>query len=176
MKLKKIMEETKTNFKANTDITVKKGLSSAGIAAIIIAIVAFVIAAWVNDPQSSLKLFCYVAGSIAACYGIIKLCVGNKKTVCVATGKTLKKHDIIFKSSEISRLQKYMEEGEFEAIAKLERAEGNQAGARLRILLTDDHSFAVAQIFEFIPFNYEPVSAEVSYTGNQAEALAKVIS
>lgn len=176
MKLKKIMEETKTNFKANTDITVKKGLSSAGIAAIIIAIVAFVIAAWVNDPQSSLKLFCYVAGSIAACYGIIKLCVGNKKTVCVATGKTLKKHDIIFKSSEISRLQKYMEEGEFEAIAKLERAEGNQAGARLRILLTDDYSFAVAQIFEFIPFNYEPVSAEVSYTGNQAEALAKIIS
>ena len=70
MKLKKIMEETKTNFKANTDITVKKGLSSAGIAAIIIAIVAFVIAAWVNDPQSSLKLFCYVA--VEHCFRLLR--------------------------------------------------------------------------------------------------------
>ena len=143
-----------------------------GVWSVLVAVVAFVASGFMTDPQSSLKLFLIVVGVCFIIYGLIKLAVGNKVAVCRANGKVLKKHELLFESSEVSRLKQMVESGNFQSIGTLSRAVGHKAGAKLTLFIDADQSFATAQVSEFIPFDYEPVMSPMSYNGDSVKAIA----
>ena len=98
-------ETVSSKFMENPYIEMKKKISVNGIVALVIAILAFVGSSAVSDPQSSLKLFLIVLGAGLLIYGLIRVAVGNKIAVCRATGKVLKKYELLFESAEVSRLK-----------------------------------------------------------------------
>lgn len=161
-----------SKFAENPYVEIKKRVSMAGVWSVVVAVVAFGASAVLSDPQSSLKLFLIVVGVCFLIYGLIKLAVGNKVAVCRANGKVLKKHELLFESSEVSRLKQMVESGNFQSIGSLPRAVGHKAGAKLTLFIDDDQSFATAQVSEFIPFDYEPVMSPMSYDGDQVKEIA----
>ena len=130
----------------------------------------------VSDPQSSLKLFLIVLGAGLLVYGLIRVAVGNKIAVCRATGKVLKKYELLFESAEVSRLKQMVESGNFQSIDTLQRAVGHKAGAKLTLFIDADHNFATAQVSEFIPFDYEPVMSPMSYEGEAVKTIATLVT
>ena len=161
-----------SKFAENPYVEIKKRVSMAGVWSVVVAVVAFGASAVLSDPQSSLKLFLIVVGVCFLIYGLIKLAVGNKVAVCRANGKVLKKHELLFESSEVSRLKQMVESGNFQSIGSLPRAVGHKAGAKLTLFIDDDQSFATAQVSEFIPFDYEPVMSPMSYDGDRVKEIA----
>lgn len=164
-------ETTVSKFAENPYVEIKKRVSMAGVWSVLVAVVAFVASGFMTDPQSSLKLFLIVVGVCFIIYGLIKLAVGNKVAVCRANGKVLKKHELLFESSEVSRLKQMVEAGNFQSIGTLPRAVGHKAGAKLTLFIDADQSFATAQVSEFIPFDYEPVMSPMSYNGDSVKAI-----
>ena len=157
-------ETVSSKFMENPYIEMKKKISVNGIVALVIAILAFVVSSAVSDPQSSLKLF------------LIRVAVGNKIAVCRATGKVLKKYELLFESAEVSRLKQMVESGNFQSIDTLQRAVGHKAGAKLTLFIDADHNFATAQVSEFIPFDYEPVMSPMSYEGEVVKTIATLVT
>lgn len=128
-------ETVSSKFMENPYIEMKKKISVNGIVALVIAILAFVVSSAVSDPQSSLKLFLIVLGAGLLIYGLIRVAVGNKIAVCRATGKVLKKYELLFESAEVSRLKQMVESGNFQSIDTLQRAVGHKAGAKLTLFI-----------------------------------------
>ena len=96
--------------------------------------------------------------------------------VCRATGKVLKKYELLFESAEVSRLKQMVESGNFQSIDTLQRAVGHKAGAKLTLFIDADHNFATAQVSEFIPFDYEPVMSPMSYEGEGVKTIATLVT
>ena len=108
-------ETASSKFMENPYIEMKKKISVNGIVTQVIAILAFVGSSAVSDTQSSLKLFLIVLGAGLLVYGLIRVAVGNKIAVCRATGKVLKKYELLFESAEVSRLKQMVESGNFQS-------------------------------------------------------------
>ena len=68
-------------------------------------------------------------------YGLIRVAVGNKIAVCRATGKVLKKYELLFESAEVSRLKQMVESGNFTTINTIKRAVGHKAGKKFNLLI-----------------------------------------
>lgn len=100
-------ETASSKFMENPYIEMKKKISVNGIVTLVIAILAFVGSSAVSDTQSSLKLFLIMLGAGLLIYGLIRVAVGNKIAVCRATGKVLKKYELLFESAEVSRLKQW---------------------------------------------------------------------
>ncbi|MCU6768300.1 hypothetical protein OCV73_04980 [Barnesiella propionica] len=162
-------------FPANKDISVKKSLSVKGLVSVIIAVAAFALSSVVTDPQSSLKLALLVAGVAMIVYGVIKLALGKKTVIYKATGDVLSQTDILFDSQEVVRLKRMVEDRQFDNIATLKLITGNKAGVKLSMGVTADRKFACIQVFEFIPFSYEPVMPQISLYGDEAAKLAEAV-
>ena len=167
-------ETASSKFMENPYIEMKKKISVNGIVVLVIAILAFVGSSAVSDTQSSLKLFLIVLGAGLLIYGLIRVAVGNKIAVCRATGKVLKKYELLF--AEVSRLKQMVESGNFQSIDTLQRAVGHKAGAKLTLFIDADHNFATAQVSEFIPFDYEPVMSPMSYEGEVVKTIATLVT
>ena len=164
-------ETASSKFMENPYIEMKKKISVNGIVALVIAILAFVGSSAVSDTQSSLKLFLIMLGAGLLIYGLIRVAVGNRIAVCRATGKVLKKYELLFESAEVSRLKQMVESGNFQSIDTLQ-----QAGAKLTLFIDADHNFATAQVSEFIPFDYEPVMSPMSYEGEVVKTIATLVT
>lgn len=168
-------ETASSKFMENPYIEMKKKISVNGIVALVIAILAFVGSSAVSDTQSSLKLFLIYVGSGTPYIWLIRVAV-NRIAVCRATGKVLKKYELLFESAEVSRLKQMVESGNFQSIDTLQRAVGHKAGAKLTLFIDADHNFATAQVSEFIPFDYEPVMSPMSYEGEVVKTIATLVT
>lgn len=162
-------------FPANEDIAVKKSLSVKGLVSVVIAVAAFALSSMVTDPQSSLKLALLVAGSALIVYGGIKLAIGKKTVIYKVTGDALAQTDVLFDSQEVLRLKRMVEDRQFDSISTLKMITGNKAGVKLSMSVTADRKFACVQVFEFIPFSYEPVMPQISLHGDDAAKLAEAV-
>ncbi len=168
-------DTTVSKFAENPYVEMKKKLSMNGVFSMLIAILAFAGSAIVADPQSSLKLFLVVLGVCFGVYGLIKVAMGNKIAVSKTNGKVLKKHELLFESGEVSRLKQIVESGNFQSVTSLHRAVGHKAGAKLTLFIDADHTFATAQVSEFIPFDYEPVMNPMCFEGEAVKEIASVM-
>ena len=73
------------------------------------------------------------------------------------------------------RLQQSLENKQFDVLPKLKPAEGNKAGIKLNLFISEDKKYASAQVQQFIPFDYEPVSAPISFYDVDVVALTQAI-
>ena len=92
-----------SKFMENPYIEMKKKISVNGIVALVIAILAIVDSSAVSDTKSSLKLILIMLGAGLLIYGLIRVAVGNRIALTRATGKVMKKNELLFESAEVTR-------------------------------------------------------------------------
>ena len=160
----------------NDNIVYKKSLSIAGIIYLVIAAGVFFGNSLIIGENTSLKMALIVLGSIFLIIGLIKVLAGKKIITCKATGSLMKKYDFYFDNHEMNKLQQSLGNKQFDVLSKLKRAEGNKAGVKLNLFISEDKTYASAQVLQFIPFDYEPVAAPINFYDEDASALNQAIS
>ena len=108
----------------------------------------------------------YLAVAIAIFFG---------NTLIQGENTSMKRCDLYFENHEMHRLQQSLENKQFDVLPKLKPAEGNKAGIKLNLFISEDKKYASAQVLQFIPFDYEPVSAPISFYDEDVVALTQAI-
>lgn len=176
--IKKIME-TINKDEVNTineNLIHKKNLSISAIILVIVAIGIIYAETMITDQQSSLKMGLLFAGIVVGITGIIKLISGKKVILYKGTGSPVKNYNLFFDNHEMRNLRQAMESKQFDDLSKLKPVQGDKAGIKLDLMVSDDAQYVSAQILEFIPFTYEAVTPHMNYFENEAATLSKAVT
>ena len=131
-------------------------------------------AAAVGDKTSSMYLGLVSLGWAGIAVGMAKMAFGCNQKVYKPTGSPLCAHEIYFSSAGLAPLVQALENKGFDQIRKIAEQEGKNA--RLDLLISKDGRFVSAQIFEYIPYNYQPASAVYRFTDDEAGSFSKAVA
>ena len=164
--ISKIMEErSDVRYTTNTSSIIK------GCILIFAGIATFMLPQFLNVSMERLNMTLIVAGGTMFFIGLFIALSRGKKLVYKPTGSNIKQHFQFFDSKDKKRLIEIINDECFFTEAKdLSALEDGKI--RLDILLSDDHRFASAQIYEYVGFNYEPVSDTAYFCDESAQAVA----
>ena len=158
------METSQKNNYKNEHIASKKALSATGIVTLIVAAVSFY--------AGSL----FILGIALGIFGFIKIFMGEKVFYHKETGTKLRFKRLTFSKNERNRLEKILQEKNFEQIGSIALGENKSSDIRLDIYISTDKQYASAQIMEFIPFEYQAIGRAAEYEGHDAECLAEAVA
>lgn len=110
----------------------------------------------------SLMMFLFVLGISAIVLGVIKLFIPCKEVVSPTTKEIMKRHTIYFNRNEVDKVLNQYEKGNFEYLLNMTHT-GGEPQRMATIYLTPSFSYAVAQMYEFVPYEYRPCSEPKVY-------------
>lgn len=164
-------KNTEDILSANTHLISKKrcakGVSTAllmfvaGIALFAAAILL------IADKTSSAYMGLIVCGLCLAAVGVLKFFFGSKSLVYLHTGSPVTKKTLFYKQSDLRSLIQSIESNDFSALGKLKQVDGQ--GVRIDMMTSKDNKFATCQVFEYIPYTYEPASPVYIIPENHCE-------
>ena len=106
--------------------------------------------------------------------GIFRLFWKSKEVVYVPTGSIAKERSIFFDLKHMDKLTDLVNSGSFSADSKIKsEASGN---IRMDVILSADNKFAAVQLFQFVPYTYQPVTAVHYFTNDVAAAVAAFLT
>lgn len=85
------------------------------------------------------------------------------------TGGKLKKHSVFIQPENLQTINTILTGGHFNALKNVKKE--MSAKGLLEIMATDDTAIVMAQIFEYIPYNYEPVSEVFIFVDGKGKEL-----
>lgn len=129
----------------------------------------FLSAFQLNDNSSTLGMFLMVAGTAALLTGIFRLFWKSKETFYEPTGSVMKELSMYFDLKDSDDLSEMFDEGRF-PLDKSIKSVGN-GKVRLDVLRSQDAKFAAAQLFQYEPYTYNPVTRVYYFTGDKALAF-----
>lgn len=169
------METSQKNNYKNEHIVSKNALSVTGIVILIIAAASFYAGSLFGE-NSVLNMSLFILGIALGIFGFIKIFMGKKVFYHKETGKKVLSKRLTFSKNEKNRLEKILQEKNFEQIGSITLGENKSSDIRLDIYISTDKQYASAQIMEFIPFEYQAIGRATEYTGHDAELLAEIIA
>ena len=115
-----------------------------------------------------------VLGSGLFLVGIFRIFWKSKEVVYVPTGSIAKERSIFFDLKHMDKLTDLVNSGSFSADSKIKsEASGN---IRMDVILSADNKFAAVQLFQFVPYTYQPVTAVHYFTNDAAAAVAAFLT
>ncbi|MDR0976416.1 MAG: hypothetical protein LBL78_01480 [Prevotellaceae bacterium] len=140
------------------------------IVLIIVGITAFAGISLLDRPSSALGMTMMVTGLFLFLYGCVRLFRRLRSVVYLPTQSALRKHSLYFDLATLTNLRELVDKHNFAAVVNL-RGSGS-GNVRMDVLLSRCGSFAAVQLFQFIPYNYTPVSDIAYFSGDEAERFA----
>ena len=169
------METSQKNNYKNEHIASKKALSATGIVTLIVAAVSFYAGSLFGE-NSVLNMSLFILGIALGIFGFIKIFMGEKVFYHKETRTKLRFKRLTFSKNERNRLEKILQEKNFEQIGSIALGENKSSDIRLDIYISTDKQYASAQIMEFIPFEYQAIGRAAEYEGHDAECLAEAVA
>lgn len=124
-----------------------------------------------NVVSSTVSMVLLTVGSICLLFSLYRLFWRSQKQVYVHTGSPIVEGSCYWDSADLQNLLKMLEQSDFRLQkGMLPKLSGN---VRLDYILSKDRKFAAAQLFQFIPYVYEPVTHIYYYTGENATDFAR---
>ena len=106
--------------------------------------------------------------------GIFRLFWNSKEVVYLPTGRVAKEHSVFFDLKHMDSLVNIVNSGSFSADSEI-KSESN-GNIRMDIILSEDKKFAAVQLFQFVPYNYQPITSVQYYTNESASAVVAFLS
>lgn len=157
---------------SHPDITKRTSTSGLILTCVMLlfGILAFVSTFQLADRLSTLSMALIVLGAGLFLFGVFRLFWKSKEVVYLPTGSIAKEHTIFFDLKDLNLLAEVVKKGSFSAASEVK---GDSSGnIRMDVILTEDANFAAVQLFQFVPYTYNPVTAVCYYTNNEASELA----
>ncbi len=142
-------------------LVVSSIIALAGITVILIAL-------GLNQTASTLCMSLLTAGTILLLISVYRFFWKSKEMVYLPTGSIVREGTCYLNIDDLQPMHELLEQGGFESLKNVQiKMSGN---ARLDYMISRDGKFAAAQLYRFIPYNYEPFSRVYYYT--EADAVS----
>ena len=123
-------------------------------------VIAFVSTFEMEDRSSTISMGLMVLGTALFLIGVFRLFWKSKEIVYLPTG-----------SVELTDMVK---SGDF---SMQSTAKGGTSGnLRLDVMLSEDRKFAAVQLFQFVPYTYNPVTSVRYFTNGEAASIAAFLT
>ena len=156
---------------SHPDIAKRTSISGLLISCVmlLIGILSFASTFELEDKSSTVSMALMVFGTGLFLLGIFRLFWKSKEVVYVPTGSIAKERSIFFDLKHMDKLTDLVNSGSFSADSKIKsEASGN---IRMDVILSADKKFAAVQLFQFIPYTYQPITSVQYFTDEQASAV-----
>ena len=149
------------------------GLIFSGIM-LLIGVLAFISTFEMEDRSSTLSMGLMVLGTGLFLIGIFRLFWKSKEVVYLPTGSIAKEQSVFFDLKYMDQLKEIVKLGTFSADTNLKG--GTSGNLRMDIILSEDKKFAAVQLFQFVPYTYNPITSVQYFTNGEASAGADFLS
>lgn len=147
----------------NNKITKARHNYNTAIGIIILGCALTAIGSFINPEHDALMLSAIAAGMIITVVGVIKLCLPSSRIIYTETGEPLKKFDIYYDSEYDGAMLKDIQNCTFDSLKKMAQSHGSKKLAT--VYATPSGKFRIAQIFNFVPYEYKPFSEPIVIAG-----------
>ena len=149
------------------------GLIFSGIM-LLIGVLAFISTFEMEDRSSTLSMGLMVLGTGLFLIGIFRLFWKSKEVVYLPTGSIAKEQSVFFDLKYMDQLKEIVKLGTFSADTNLKG--GTSGNLRMDIILSEDKKFAAVQLFQFVPYTYQPITSVHYFTNEDASAVVAFLS
>lgn len=141
---------------------------------LVAGVIAFIATFEMEDRSSTLSMGLMVLGTALFLVGVFRLFWKSREIVYLPTGSIAKEHSIFFDLKYIDDLTKMVKTGGFPGTSGIK---GSSSGnLRLDVMLSEDKKFAAVQLFQFVPYTYNPITPVRYYTNGEATAIAAFLA
>ena len=163
---------------ASTHPDIAKRISVSGVlissVMLLIGILAFASTFELDDKSSTTSMALMVLGTGLFLIGIFRLFWKSKEVVYLPTKSVAKEHSVFFDLKHMDALKNLVNSGSFSADSKIKsEASGN---IRMDVILSADKKFAAVQLFQFVPYTYQPITSVQYFTNEKASAIVAFLS
>lgn len=137
---------------------------------LLVGVLAFISTFEMEDRSSTISMGLMVLGTALFLIGVFRLFWKSKEVVYLPTGSRAKEQSFFFDLRNLDKLSEMIKNGSFSADTPVKgEASGN---IRMDVILSEDTKFAAVQLFQFVPYTYNPVTSVRYFTNGEATALA----
>lgn len=163
---------------ASTHPDIAKRTSVSGVlissVMLLIGILAFVSIFELDDKSSTASMALMVLGTGLFLMGIFRLFWKSKEVIYLPTKSVAKEHSVFFDLKHVDTLMNFVNSGSFSTDLKIKsEASGN---IRMDVMLSADKKFAAVQLFQFVPYTYQPITPVQYFTNEEASAVVVFLS
>lgn len=163
---------------ASTHPDIAKRTSVSGVlissVMLLIGILAFVSIFELDDKSSTASMALMVLGTGLFLMGIFRLFWKSKEVIYLPTKSVAKEHSVFFDLKHVDTLMDFVNSGSFSTDLKIKsEASGN---IRMDVMLSADKKFAAVQLFQFVPYTYQPITPVQYFTNEEASAVVAFLS
>ncbi|WP_294627991.1 hypothetical protein [uncultured Bacteroides sp.] len=127
-----------------------------------------------DDKSSSIGMGLMVLGTALLLSGVFRLFWKSKETVYLPTGSVTKDQSLFFDLKHMEALANMINSDSFSAASAIKsESSGN---IRMDVILSEDKKFAAVQLFQFVPYNYQPITSVHYFTGDGASAVVAFLA
>lgn len=139
---------------------------------LLVGVLAFVSTFELEDKSSTVSMALMVLGTGLFLVGIFRMFWKSKEVVYLPTGSKAKERSIFFDLKYLDKLTDQVNSGTFSSKEIKSETSGN---IRMDVILSDDNKFAAVQLFQFIPYTYQPVTSVRYFTNDDASSVANFL-
>lgn len=139
---------------------------------LLVGVLAFVSTFELEDKSSTVSMALMVLGTGLFLVGIFRMFWKSKEVVYLPTGSKAKERSMFFDLKYLDKLTDQVNSGTFSSKEIKSEASGN---IRMDVILSDDNKFAAVQLFQFIPYTYQPVTSVRYFTNDDASGVANFL-
>lgn len=137
-------------------------------------VLAFVSTFSFEDKSSTVSMALMVLGTGLFLVGIFRLFWKSKETVYLPTGSLTKERSVFFDLKHKDKLVDLVNSGSFTTDSSIKStASGN---IRMDVIFSEDKKFVGVQLFQFIPYTYQPITPVRYFTGAGALAIVAFLT
>lgn len=141
---------------------------------LLVGILAFGSTFELEDKSSAICMALMVFGTGLFLLGVFRLFWRSKEVVYLPTGSITKERSAFFDLKHMDTLIHIVNSGSFPADANLKsESSGN---IRMDVMLSEDKKFAAVQLFQFVPYTYQPITSVQYFTNESASTVAAFLA
>ena len=141
---------------------------------LLIGILSFASTFELEDKSSTISMALMVFGTGLFLVGIFRIFWKSKEVVYVPTGSVAKEQSVFFDLKHMDKLKELVNFGNLSMDSGIKsETSGN---LRMDIILSEDNKFAAVQLFQFIPYTYQPITTVHYFTNGEAVTIAAFLA
>lgn len=140
---------------------------------VILGLVALISSNRLEEDATPLTIVLMLSGTILIILGVLRLVWKGKEVVYLPTGSVTRERSFFFDLKHLDALKDSVTTGRF-SLASDMHSEVN-GNIRMDVIVSEDKQFAAVQLFQFVPYAYNPVTSVCYYTNGEAGALSSFL-
>ena len=146
-------------------ILVSSLIALGGIAAIVMMLM--------KESDSTLSMALLTVGILLLLLSIYRFFKKSHDMVYKPTGSTIRTNTLYMDTAELQELLRRLKKNDFSSSSRFAfKEDGN---GRMDYMISNDGRFVGVQLYQFVPYTYEPISDKLYYTDDDAVTVANCL-